>query len=504
MKIKVKHVLLFLFQFILLIEIITSYVVANIGNEVYEEEKQKIKDIAMMLEQTAGAGDYKMVKRSKWPDDGYIFNKELSSCKNGSKIIWDEDKKAIKYTGRLTDECTIYFDIFSPSNISEVCNTGDNLTNCIVSLGNKGSNDITKIYHHDSSLTNGASDNSYRYAGGDYQVTDKAISAGLNNITTNDATSTNGIINLYCNGTKQNIEYKCSSSSDIYYTLQYDTSNTHFSTYNNALEKATADGYLTKDNIKNYVCFGSNTTTCPTGCLYRIIGVIDGKIKLIEADYAWGYSDINRFFIGDDGDYSYTIKMANTVSISIYRGKMDSLSLYYWNKATSINTWSESLLNKTNLNINFINNIGTTWSNKIATTTWKVGGGPFANIRNVVPATAYQYEVGNSASTTTYDAKIGLMYISDYGFAANPNFWSIGLDSYSETKDINWMHMGLNEWTITRESSTSNTVIFIENTGNLQTGFVTNDYFVRPVFFLDSSITYVSGDGTQSSPIRIN
>ncbi len=40
----------------------------------------------------------------------------------------------------------------------------------------------------------------------------------------------------------------------------------------------------------------------------------------------------------------------------------------------------ESLLNKTNLNTNFINNIGTEWANKIATTTWKVGGNTYSNI----------------------------------------------------------------------------------------------------------------------------
>jgi hypothetical protein len=45
-------------------------------------------------------------------------------------------------------------------------------------------------------------------------------------------------------------------------------------------------------NPNNYVCFGSDEATCPHENLYRIIGLIDGKIKLISARcsnnrYAW-------------------------------------------------------------------------------------------------------------------------------------------------------------------------------------------------------------------------
>ena len=36
--------------------------------------------LSMMIEQTAGAGDYKMETRSTWPTDGYMFNETLSKC----------------------------------------------------------------------------------------------------------------------------------------------------------------------------------------------------------------------------------------------------------------------------------------------------------------------------------------------------------------------------------------------------------------------------------------
>ena len=51
--------------------------------------------------------------------------------------------------------------------VSDYCKNGDNLANCIISLGAPDIFGATKVYHHDENLVNGAGDNSYRYAGGD-------------------------------------------------------------------------------------------------------------------------------------------------------------------------------------------------------------------------------------------------------------------------------------------------------------------------------------------------
>ena len=258
-----------------------------------------------------------------------------------------------------------------PQVVSDVCTNGENLATCITTLAGKSSASITKIYHHDAKLTNGAGDSSYRYSGA---------------------------------------------------------------------------------NPNNYVCFGTNTTPCPTDNLYRIIGVFGNNVKLIKYDYA------TSALLGTDGEYQGT----GTPNSSYYKGSLTTINTYYWNNSTQKNTWSESLLNKTNLNTNFINNIGTEWANKIATTTWKVGGNTYANIRNVIPATAYQNEIVNPVTTNTtdnateYSAKIGLMYASDYGFGADPSAWTTTLYNYdgsvngSTIRSLNWMHMGYYDWTISR------------------------------------------------------
>ena len=259
-------------------------------------------------------------------------------------------------------------------------------------------------------------------------------------------------------------------------------------------------------NPNNYVCFGSNESTCPTDNLYRIIGVFGNQVKLIKYDYA------TSALLGTDGDYAST----GTPNASYYKGSLTTINTYYWNNSTKKNTWSESLLNKTNLNTNFINNIGTEWANKIATTTWKVGGNTYANIRDVIPATAYQNEIVNPVTTNTtdnateYSAKIGLMYVSDYGFGADPSAWTTTLYNYdgsvngSTIRSLNWMHMGYYEWTISRSADNSSSAFIVSNAGYVDNRNVSYDFAVRPSFNLESSITYVSGSGSASDPMVIN
>ena len=367
--------------------------------------------------------------------------------------------------------------------------------------GTQGDN---ALYYHNSTLTNGAGDNSYRYAGGDYVLTEAGKATGATMMIGYDKTVTTALIDFYCNGTKQYVGYGCSTR---YYLIKGDT--TQYQTYNEALNTSVEKGYLTKDNVKNFVCFGTDASPCPTENLYRIIGVFNNQVKLVKWDYA------KSSLLGTDGDFS------QEYTSNYFSGEQgespSSNSLYYWNYATRTNTWSESNLNKINLNTNFVNNIGTIWAKKIATTTWKVGGGTYANIVTSVPKTAYQNEVGSSASTTTYEAKIGLMYVTDYYYSASPSAWTlVGYNSSDATKDYrfskgeNWLYGGGWDWTISRDSDVSGDAFGVGRNGRVDYGGDVNndiaddDRGARPSFSLLSSTTYVSGSGTQSDPIRIN
>ena len=105
---------------------------------------------------------------------------------------------------------------------------------------------------------------------------------------------------------------------------------------------------------------------------------------------------------------------------------------------------------------NYLNNIGSKWTNMIDSVVWKVGGSVDYNLTKQIPQKSYEYEIISPVSTDTVNAKIGLMYISDYSFAASKDAWNSILDytGYGTTSvsSKNWLYLGLHEWTITRNS----------------------------------------------------
>ena len=388
---KKKYVVLSIITLVLLITFLTSFNYFKTSNTYVENNSNNqtkiTKGISMNLEQTAGAGDYKQVTQSNWPGDDYKFNAALSKCENGSTLSWDNTKNVVVFSGNVSDKCYVYFDIWIPPSIADYCSSGTDLATCVKNFGNQGP-DISNIYIHNSSLTNGAGDNSYRYAGA-------------------------------------------------------------------------------SDSVNNYICLGSDATTCPDANLFRIIGVFGDQTKVIRAK-------------------------------SVGNQKWDT---------NGSNTWSSSSLN-TYLNGEYLTSLGTL-AEKIATTTWKVGGGSWANIGTSVPKTAYQYEVGSSASSTTYDAKIGLMYVSDYYYGASPSAWTLmgynsdAMKDYRAATSTNWLYLGSYEWTISRDSGYKNLVFIVYSAGFVNNYNVTYSNVVRPSFNLLSSTTYVSGSGSMSDPIII-
>lgn len=92
------------------------------------------------------------------------------------------------------------------------------------------------------------------------------------------------------------------------------------------------------------------------------------------------------------------------------------------------------------------------------------------------------------------------MYASDYYYAASPN----ATKDYQSARNMNWMYMGLLEWTIYRASNEDNFAFYIYYDGGLVDLYVGDCVAVRPSFYLSSSVTYISKDGSQNLPIRIN
>ena len=262
-------------------------------------------------------------------------------------------------------------------------------------------------------------------------------------------------------------------------------------------------------NPNNYVCFGSTDSPCPTENLYRIIGIFaDDKdtnyqVKLIKADY------VTSSMLGTDGrDYGGIYDWVT----SNYKGSMDTstIAAYRWNYDTSVsqfgsNNWTTSEFNKINLNTNYWNYLGTTWQNLIAETTWHLGGMTSGGNTAKAFYDGERNNAGYGSNPTTYTDEIGLMYPSDYGYAASPDAWAIDLYNYdnSTITSNNWMYMGLYEWTITPLSSYSNFVFLVISTGYLDGTSADFGSAARPVFYLESNVEISGGSGTSSDPYAL-
>ena len=242
-------------------------------------------------------------------------------------------------------------------------------------------------------------------------------------------------------------------------------------TYTNADQEAEDNSYRYSGvDPNNYVCFGSDAVTCPNDNLYRIIGLFD-----------------------DDKDGTYNVKLIKSTSYGNYAWDSD------------INSWSSSSINGI-LNTTFLNSLEVKWQNKIQTTSWVVGGNDWAYIVKVNNKKAYLNEIVPDENIETYNSKIGLMYVSDYGYASSPDIWQTDLLDYGS--DNNWMENESYEWTITRYGDTShNTVAKTSNINRkYKTEFLVSDptnslniaktlffiflYFIRVCLIPDSSIFF--------------
>ena len=225
-------------------------------------------------------------------------------------------------------------------------------------------------------------------------------------------------------------------------------------------------------DVKNYICLGSSEVTCPDDNLYRIIGVF--------------------------GDNNHGIKGQQLVKVI----KNTTYGKLAWNTSNS-NDWASALLNST-LNTTFKTEKLSGFEDKIAEVTWRVSG---FNNESVPVKTLYTAEITNA--TKTHTAKIGLMYPSDYGFATMQDYWATSLNEYYHTAAYrkDWLFLGSDEWLLSPRSSHSTIAWYVVSTGNPvcdSAGYVINAYAVRPSFYLLSSVNFAGGDGTSSSPFRIN
>ena len=292
-----------------------------------------------------------------------------------------------------------------------------------------------------------------------------------------------------------------------------------------ATNSYTASDGTTKYHDYRYVGVDPNNYVWFNNDMYQIIGVFDenshGKtgqylVKLIMANplgaFSWGvYNSSNTSGTYSDYKNDWT---GNTTGIKANLNVL--FNEYFLNSTNTSSTYGACsnwtyFYNNTNYRTNDCSDmvgygIDSSGLNSIETTTWHLNGSGTSQSKQ----NWYLCERGGNSCTgansgaysTTTDAKIGLMYLSDYLYASS---YYTNSDTTTQNASYfgnkNWLYKGY-EWTITPYASYAYRVWFV-NFGSASYSSTHTPTFARPSFYLKSTVSISGGDGTFANPYII-
>lgn len=248
-------------------------------------------------------------------------------------------------------------------------------------------------------------------------------------------------------------------------SIKDDISDTNFTRYliNHSddekinLTKVTKDNSyrFTGANPNNYIKFSESDKT------YRMIGIIDGKIKVIDTSYK---------------EIEYNDTLNNSYENTTIKESLNNEYLI------TLNENIRNLLDESNWYINSI----------------------VRNYSNVDELT--DEEISDKKNGKYVTDKIGLPYISDYIYAYDSTDSEYGKKI---SKTNNWFFQD-NIWFITRVNYNNKMdmeyyeyVFYLKNDGSIDVSLVTEAKNVTPCFYLKSNIKYISGTGSLVDPYII-
>ena len=266
----------------------------------------------------------------------------------------------------------------------------------------------------------------------------------------------------------------------------------------------------------NYICLDmEGGSTCPDKHLYRIIGSIyeenAGKnlLKVIKATpltdgttsaFSWDYtssgSNSNIWATITSGNYSNSLTSGSQLMKLLNSGAWwNGTSGSYYNNSTTATT------------VNFTNYKLSDKAKSYITTSRYYLGGPTGNVVNTT--TMYGRERGTARYDNNrplyWDGYVGLMYPSDYGYAAgNSCATGTNLSDYDDSNCYrkDWLFNSSSwQWLMSPRSGDSGGAFDVYSSGCVSgDDNVYRAYSARPVFYLNSSASISEGEGTSAAP----
>ena len=274
-------------------------------------------------------------------------------------------------------------------------------------------------------------------------------------------------------------------------------------------------------NPNNYIYFNcsdynnQSSSTCET---WRIIGIVDGKMKIIRGSqigtYSWdtSASGTNSGWGVNEWAQADLMKLLN----SGYDSESVGGSLY-WN-AKSGTCYNGQNNAKTSCNFTSTGLKNDTTRNLIAETTYYTRGHDSSSI--YVDAMYDKERVSGTVITgvtptrkLTWTGKLAIPYPSDYGYAADFSLCQKQLNSYSDAActSNNWMKSILTNnganvgWLLTSHSGNVYRAWGVGSPGGVgYDGFAFFASGVVPVLSLNSELSIRSGTGTSSNPYQLS
>ena len=265
----------------------------------------------------------------------------------------------------------------------------------------------------------------------------------------------------------------------------------------------------------NYIYFNcsdysnQSSTTCET---WRIIGVFDGKLKLIRGSqigtYSWDNKNTSTGAEDNDGKNDWTDARLMKLLNPGYETETTGGSLYYNSGSGNCYAGQNNATKACDFTVTGIKNNKT--RSLISEETYSLLGWDSSEVYS---NQMYEYEKSTGSvytgRPTSWIGKIALAYPSDYGYAADLGKCTKTLFYYSDSTctSNNWMWsiMTSHNWLLTPFSGDSGNVWNIRPSGYV---YYYDNYpyvasGVTPVLYLNPEIG-VKGTGSSSAPYQIS
>ena len=352
-------------------------------------------------------------------------------------------------------------------------------------------------------------------------ITAEVTQGALPGVVTENVNAVDFITNLYTSATKtsktvNSIEYNLAPSVSLM--------NDRLGSMSTGIDAGNIRYYGATPN--NYIYFNcddySNQTssTCET---WRIIGVFNGKIKIMRNESIGSYSwDNKNASTGAETAYGKndwsTARLMKLLNPSDYyevdsndNGNGQSL---YWNSQSGTCFAGQNNATKA-CDFTSTGLKNDTTRNMISESMWYLRGWSSSSVYS---DQIYNYErtkgsVYNSTRPTSWKGTIALAYPSDYGYAADFGQCTKQLGSYNDSTctSNNWMKTIITNnggnwgWLLTPGSGNAFSAWRVRSSGdvNLSNGTYFA-YGVAPVLHLGSELEIKAGDGSSSTPYQLS